>query len=107
MNFLKTNRLFAGVVSIIVIAVIVGVIIVPRLRPGSDIPGIGSSIPVENGSIQVESVERTDVLIAPDGRQARPADGNEIVLILVNVEGTVPSAGADPASAGRRAPTSR
>lgn len=79
---------FAGLVIFIIIAGFVFV------RSMFTAPGLNKPMKVQDGSVQVKSLERVASFEAPDGQKVTPSTADQFVLIDVNVEGTVPLAGS-------------
>ena len=78
---------FIGLVLFIVIA---GILVV---RSFLTAPGLDKPIKVQDGSVQIQKVERVDSFEAPDGQKVTPGTADQFVLIDVSIEGSVPLAG--------------
>jgi hypothetical protein len=72
-------------------AVVIVGILLGRQLASSRIPGIDSALRVQEGSIRVKSAERTDSLTMY-GQNVRAKSGHEVVMVDVQVKGTVPLA---------------
>jgi hypothetical protein len=84
-----------AVAGILLVAVVVGIWFMARRSGGGEgVPGVDKPLKVQDGSIQVTDVERTDSF-SVGGQTARARSGYELLLIGVDVQGVVPLAGVD------------
>ena len=83
------------VAAFAILVVIVGIVVVHAIFRA---PGLDKPIKVQDGSVQVKTIERVDSFEAPNGQKVTPDKADQFVLIDVNVEGTVPLAGTGSGS---------
>lgn len=60
---------------------------------GPSVPGIGTPLEVEGGTVKITNVEKTDELVAPDGSVGQAQPGYTILLIKVETTGTASNLG--------------